>query len=85
MHHDLKLLTDYYQRKKLGLKPWELRSITDRDFQPGDTVTFHEVNRDQIFTGYSLGPFKITYVLSGSSPGLQPNHVIFTHTTEVTR
>ena len=81
MHHDLKLLTDYYHRKKKGLKPWELREITDRDFQPGDTVTFHEINRDRIYTGDSIGPFTITYVLSGSY-GLQPNHVIFTHTGE---
>jgi hypothetical protein len=79
MLHELKLQTDYFQRKRLGFKPWEIRDAQDRDFQPGDTVKFFEHHRDGTTSTASLGPYTITYVI-GNSPGLAPGYVIFTHT-----
>ena len=78
MHHDLKLMTDYWDAKMDLRKPWEHRMTTDRNFQVGDTVTFLEVVQDRGYavpTGRSSRCVTITYVLAISA-----DHCIFTHT-----
>lgn len=41
MHHDLKLVSKYYQHVVDGKKRSEVR-LNDRNYQIGDTVTLHE-------------------------------------------
>lgn len=84
MHHDLKLLTAFFDAKAAGLKPWEARSTHDREFRVGDTVTFHEVEPMNLAkTGRTIGPESVVYLLEGRDvPGLQviPRGVcVFTH------
>jgi len=41
MHHDLKLVSKYYQHVVDGKKRSEVR-LNDRNYQIGDTITLHE-------------------------------------------
>lgn len=79
MHHELKIQEGFFERKKRGIKNWEIRSTDDRNFYPGDTVTFFEVDKLGIHTLEELGPFEVTYVLAGV-PGLKEGYAIFSHT-----
>lgn len=82
-HHDLKLLTRFFQAKEEGLKPWEVRTTDDRTFAVGDMVTFLEVDAFHLEpTGRTLGPFEITYLLNGEEGRglIKSGTCIFTHT-----
>jgi len=78
-HHDLKLAPSFFDPKIQGLKPWELRAQDDRTFTPGDTVTFREW-LDGRYTGRTIGPETITWVLDGWHELMLPRTCIFTHT-----
>lgn len=82
MHHDLKLLPQFFDAKASGKKPWEIRMTDDRSFTVGDTVTFNEVDAFQLEpTGRTIGPERITYVLEGDECRglLKGKACIFTH------
>lgn len=84
MHHVLKLAKPYWEAKRDGLKPWEIRSCVDRNFSVGDTVEFVEIDAyllelDGKKYAPLLGPFEIVYVLK-NSPLLITGTCIFTHT-----
>lgn len=80
MHHELKLHPDYFEVKRQGLKPWELRETADRHFEVDDTVTFREWHPDQGgYTGQELGPFKILYVMDRPIA----RSCVFTHGSQV--
>jgi hypothetical protein len=82
MHHKLKLLSQFFDPKAQGIKPWEIRSTRDRAFNVGDTVTFCEVNSDLAETGRTIGPREITFVLPGecSLEFIRECSCCFTHT-----
>ena len=42
MHHDLKILSSYFEAILDGSKTFEIRFNGDRGFQKGDSVTFQE-------------------------------------------
>ncbi len=76
MRHALKIWPQFFQAKIDGLKPWEHRVAIDRTFSVGDEVYFHEWNPNtETFTGRTLGPVVITYVLR-----VNAEHDIWTHT-----
>ena len=74
-HHDLKCETEYYQAIERGKKKFELRN-NDRNFKVGDMVTLYETVQGN-YTGRSLPPFEIQYVLIGGKYGLSGGYCIF--------
>jgi hypothetical protein len=79
-HHKLKCWPAPFLAAKVGVLTFQIRN-NDRAYQRGDTVTLEEFipNGDPgwgtkgTYTGDKIGPFEITYVLSGW--GLAPGHV----------
>lgn len=57
MHHILKIEDAYYDAKRIGIKPFEIRR-DDRGFQKGDTVSYTTV--DGLHARKGL--WEITYV-----------------------
>lgn len=68
MHHELKILPQYFCRVKGGTKTFEIRK-NDRGYQPGDTVSMREYDPQRheeeyhCFSGKMVGPFTVGYVL----------------------
>ena len=57
MRHVLKILPTFYNRVKLGLKPFEIRRNDDRDFRLHDELELREWSRypkEYEFTGRAL-------------------------------
>lgn len=61
MHHELKMITAYFDAGQSGDKCFEIRRNSDRGFQRGDTVTFREVDSLGLYTRYAFKG-EITYV-----------------------
>lgn len=72
MHHELKLLSPYFEQVIQGNKPFEIRDNSDRNFQEGDTVTLNEFTGER-YTGRKVGR-QITYVTGYAQ---QPGFVVF--------
>lgn len=77
MHHDLKLLEEFFILKENGSKSFEIRK-NDRNYQMGDTVTFHSL----VVKNKKLGPFIITGVHS-QYPGVFSDFIVFIHSLNV--
>lgn len=60
--HELKILPEYYEAVKTGLKGFELR-FDDRNFAVGDLLLLREYQAEQ-YTGRRQ-MVKITYILKG--------------------
>ena len=70
--HRLKIKPEYYQDILLHGKSFELRK-NDRDFLPGDTIKFTDLDGND----YDNRHFLITYVLKDVPEyGLMPNYAI---------
>lgn len=93
MHHEVKLCPQFFKDKKDGLRNWELRSLRERNFRVGDTVTFIEIVTEgsvgdfmplnPVF-GERFGPCEITYVFPVDRVLLSPvaeGWIIFTHSS----
>lgn len=59
--HELKILPEYYEAVKSGLKRFELRK-NDRDYRVGDQIRFREWDGKN-YTENTIGSFVIKYVL----------------------
>lgn len=75
-HHDLKMWSGHFQPVVNGEMKADIRHTRDRDFQKGDSVTFHEINTvegsaEVVFTGRDVSA-QIGYV---SEHGVIPGHV----------
>ena len=75
MHHELKILPVYFEAVVIGVKTFEIRNNTDRDFQKGDMVTLKEVlaTDPSKFTGREQ-LVRISYVTDFQQPD---NQVVF--------
>jgi ParB family transcriptional regulator, chromosome partitioning protein len=73
-HHHLKTESHYYQLVEAGIKTFELRR-DDRNFQVGDMLYLEETVSGQ-YTGRSLPPIEIKYILEGGKFGLQVGYCI---------
>ncbi len=73
-HHHLKTETEYYQDIEKGLKKFELRK-NDRDFKVHDFLYLDETV-DAKYTGRTLPPMEIKYILTGGKFGLQDGYCI---------
>lgn len=63
MHtHELKILPEYFEAVKKGIKNFELRK-DDRDYQVGDMITLKEYTKDGVYTGRGIANLKIEYIL----------------------
>ncbi len=64
MQHDLKVWPEYFEPIRQGLKTFEIRKVSDRDFRVGDTLVLSEWDEyDRHYTGRAV-KVKITYILS---------------------
>ncbi len=57
-HHELKIEDRFFEEKKAGNKPFEIR-INDREFQKGDTITYTNPGAPYF---KKSGKYEITYV-----------------------
>jgi hypothetical protein len=72
--HELKTWPDFFRRVVSGEKTFEIRK-DDRGFRGGDVLWLREyVNRTDSYTGRELR-VRVTYLLAGEWPGLQPGYV----------
>ena len=67
MHHEIKILPEYFNPTAAGRKPFELRK-NDRDYRVNDTLTMNEWNGTE-YTGRKINCY-VTYVLTGSEFGI---------------
>jgi len=74
-HHHLKTETEYFQAIERGKKKFELRK-NDRNFQVGDMVYLEETVNGT-YTGRTLTPIEIMYILTGGKYGLEEGYCIF--------
>lgn len=74
-HHSLKTQMQYYHLTEEGKKSFEVRK-NDRNFKKGDMVTLQEWFSGD-FTGRSLGPFEISYILEGGQFGIEDGYCVF--------
>lgn len=70
MKHDLKILPKYFEDVLSGDKTFEVRSVKDRSFAPGDELRLREFDpemHNRSASGYSGREVtvKVTYVLPG--------------------
>jgi hypothetical protein len=71
MIHDLKILPEYFDAVLSGDKAFEVRSIKDRTFHPGDELRLREWHYSAEIAGANGGysgrevTVKVTYVLPG--------------------
>lgn len=71
MKHDLKILPQYFEAILSGDKTFEVRSIKDRIFNPGDELKLREWHYSAEIAGANGGysgreiTVKVTYVLPG--------------------
>lgn len=72
MHHDLKILPEYFDAVVTGVKSFEIRK-NDREFQTGDTVTLREWVGDTKYSGREYTA-QIGYVTEFEQ---QPGYVVF--------
>lgn len=82
MNHKLKILPEFYNAIKLGIKTFEER-VDDRGYEVGDTLTLQEyLPNKQKYTGEEL-VLLVPYLLR--SPYARDGHVIMslTENTEV--
>ena len=85
MHHDLKSVEPHFDNVVAGIKPMEIRR-NDRDFQPGDTVTYHQVRFDEdqlcVYTGKASGPWTIGLLIRHEDfpAGIKPGFCVFAQT-----
>lgn len=71
--HTLKILPEYFNDIKIGVKTFELRK-SDRDFNLHDTLLLKEFDGDN-YTGRELIK-TITYILHGGNYGLNKDYCI---------
>lgn len=67
MVHNLKILTEYFEAILSGDKTFEVRSVIDREFHPGDELVLREW-KPYKHSGFCTGRevrVKVTYVLGG--------------------
>jgi hypothetical protein len=68
INHKVKSWPPLFEATRLGLKTHELRRMTDRDYQVGDTLTLQEFDPDsQCYSGREQ-MVMITYVTSAKTP-----------------
>ena len=72
MHHELKILPEYFDAVMDGRKTFEIR-LDDRGYKEGDTVTLSEHDPAHGFTGrqYNAAIGWVTYYEQ------KPNYVVF--------
>lgn len=75
MIHYLKIQEEYFKAKINGLKPWEIRDNTDRNFKVGDDVIYYPIDRNGNKLSGSAHT-KITYVCGGDK--VPSGQVIYT-------
>jgi len=65
MVHELKILPEYFEAVASGKKKFEVR-YDDRDYQTGDELILHEINRgyEGSYTGRCIR-VSVTYVYRG--------------------
>ncbi len=63
--HDLKIKKEYLDAIRSGLKTWEIRDHTDRDFRVGDQLFLREWD-DKYYTGPSI-LVNVTYLMQASN------------------
>lgn len=75
--HHIKVESKFWDRVKIGVKPWEVR-LNDRDYQTGDQVVLREWSpiKKEFTEEYKL--YNITYLLQGKQYGLKKGYCIFT-------
>ena len=74
--HNLKIYDDYAFAKFSGLKPFEIRDISDRDFRVGDTVVYTVIDRSGHKINHPLSKlvFEITFICNFMQ---RHNYVVF--------
>jgi hypothetical protein len=80
MHHSLKIQDPHFTHLQAGIKPFEIRR-DDRNFQPGDTVTYSHVWANGIYSGEETGPYLIGLVIRAKDfpAGIQPGCCVYAH------
>ena len=73
--HHLKCESKYYQAIERGFKKFEVR-LNDRNFRVHNLVYLHETINGE-YTGNTLPPLEIQYVLRGGKFGIEENYCIF--------
>lgn len=53
VYHELKISQFWYEQKKIGVKPWEIR-LYDRKFEVGDVLILKEIDENNEYTGRSI-------------------------------
>lgn len=79
MHHELKILPNFFEAVVRGEKKFEIRDNKDRGFQKGDTILLKELKpsiASTIFSGREQ-LIEITYVSDYNQPA---NQVVFAFT-----
>lgn len=67
--HDLKIWPRFFSDVLSGIKTWEVRKVTDRNYQAGDLLRLREWDPGTgAYTGREL-TVRVTYVLSLSEIG----------------
>lgn len=73
--HNLKTWVEYFSEVTRGIKTFEVRK-NDRDFKRGDILNLHEYDhKSEKYTGVSAS-YKVTYILSGGSFGIETGTVV---------
>lgn len=73
-HHYLKTETEYFQAVNNNQKHFELRK-NDRNFQLYDIIYLEETVNG-VYTGRSLPPIEIKYILHGGKHGLEEGYCV---------
>ncbi|WP_435262946.1 DUF3850 domain-containing protein [Tenacibaculum sp. nBUS_03] len=74
--HQLKILPQYFDRVKRGIKTFEVR-YNDKDFQSGDKVSLNEWDMRKSKCSGNQIDIKITYVFKDSLDGIDTGYCVF--------
>lgn len=73
---ELKILPEYFQPVKYGLKTFEVRSTKDRSFKVGERLLLREYNAAcGEYTGDSVTVL-VTYILDGGNYGIAEGYAV---------